>query len=61
MNNKSKVKKDTFSLRIPTELHQKLYERAEKMGISKSALILSLIYKEVGENSQNQEYKNDRN
>lgn len=46
MRIKSKVQKESFSIRIPAMLNQKLTARAEEIGISKSAVILSLIYKE---------------
>lgn len=47
MSIKPKVPKESFSIRIPAALNQKLTARAEEMGISKSAVILSLIYKEL--------------
>ena len=59
MRFKSSVEKNSFSIRIPTDLNIKLRERAEKMGISKSALILSLLYKELGNDKQVK--RNDRN
>ena len=46
MDIKPRVPKESFSIRIPAALNQKLTARAEEMGISKSAVILSLIYKE---------------
>lgn len=47
MRTKAKVPKESFSIRIPEALNQKLTARAEEMGISKSAVILSLIYREL--------------
>ena len=47
MRTKPKVPKESFSIRIPEALNQKLTARAEEMGISKSAVILSLIYREL--------------
>lgn len=39
--------KTNFTLRIPKELDEKLKKRATELGISKNALILNLIWKEI--------------
>ena len=46
--------KNAFSIRLPQEINKKVIERAEKIGISKSAVILTLLYKEFGEKEQEQ-------
>lgn len=48
MRKKTSVR-NSFSLRIPPELNQKLREYADKIGVSKTAVILNLIYKELGD------------
>ena len=39
--------KVNFTLRIPEELDKKLKKRATELGMSKNALILNLIWKEI--------------
>ncbi|HIX83950.1 MAG TPA: hypothetical protein H9979_05350 [Candidatus Megamonas gallistercoris] len=46
----SLIKKEMLSVRIPIELNKQLTTYTKKIGISKSALILLLISKELANN-----------
>ena len=46
MKPKATIKKRVFSLRVPIAINQKLVERAESIGISKTAVILNILNKE---------------
>lgn len=48
----TKENKNTFSIRVPAELNEKLVRRAESIGISKSAVILSILYKEFSDSKE---------
>ena len=41
--------KAVFTIRVPPLVNEKLEERAGRIGISKSAVILNLLYKEFVE------------
>ena len=47
--------KKQIGIRIPQDLDRQLENHVRKIGISKPAFILSLIYKEICEKSKNQE------
>ena len=47
--------KSVFSIRVPPAVNEKLLERAESIGISKSAVILNLLYKEFLEGKENRQ------
>ena len=51
-------KKVTFSLRLPKELNEKITRRADKIGISKAALILILIDKALSIETANDSKEN---
>ena len=44
--------KAIFTIRVPPLVNEKLEERAEKIGISKSAVILNLLYNEFIEGKE---------
>lgn len=57
----SLIKKEMLSVRIPIELNKQLTTYTKKIGISKSALILLLINKELAKNDyQKGKLTNDR-
>lgn len=45
------LKKELVSVRIPTELNKEFTNHVAKIGISKTAFILGLIYKELKKES----------
>lgn len=51
----SKTKKSQFGIRIPLELNKLLEDRVKKIGISKSAYILTLIYNALEKSEQTNE------
>ena len=51
---KSKVDDDrtAFTIRVPPLVNKELTERAERIGVSKSAVILNLLYNEFVEGKE---------
>ncbi len=52
METKSKKKKSVFTLRVPIAMNEKLIKRAESIGITKNAVILSIIHKEFSKDAE---------
>lgn len=48
MTNKNKAR---FTLRLPNELLEKINDKAESLGLSKNALILTLINQDLNKSS----------
>lgn len=44
---KTKIKKETLSIRLPVELNKKFTKYITSLGMSKNAFIISLIIKEL--------------
>ena len=55
MKTKNNDDKTIFSIRVPPLVNKKIVERAENIGISKSAVILNLLYKEFMEGKEGQQ------
>ena len=55
MKTKNNDDKTIFSIRVPPLVNKKIVERAENIGISKSAVILNLLYKEFMEGKEEQQ------
>ena len=54
MRSRTDNDKAIFSIRVPPLVNKKLTERAERIGISKSAVILNLLYNEFIEGKEKQ-------
>ena len=50
-------KKDGLMIRIPTALNKKLTDRVMKIGISKAAFILNLVYEALENKKENDKLK----
>lgn len=57
---KTKENKTTFSIRVPAKLNEKLVRRAQSIGISKSAVVLSALYKEFSDSPTERDNTEER-
>lgn len=54
---KSLDKKQMVSVRIPESLNKKFSDYCERIGMSKSQMIISLIVRELGRNTQKEKHR----
>lgn len=47
------MKKESLSIRIPTEINKKFTDYVEQLGMTKNAFILNLIHKEIKKAEKN--------